>query len=81
MKISRKYMIYTIIGILMLLATITAVSYAFMSTNQTQEESNIITTLDCMDISIKGTNDSLNLKMLIQLRIVKERVRFPTFLM
>ena len=29
----------------MLLATITAVSYAFMSTNQTQEESNIITTL------------------------------------
>ena len=62
MKISRKYMIYTIIGILMLLATITAVSYAFMSTNQTQEESNIITTLDCMDISIKGTNDSLNLK-------------------
>lgn len=60
-KTTQKYIFITIIGIILLIASITVVTYAFLNNEAVQEESNILSTLDCMEVSITGTSDELNL--------------------
>lgn len=60
-KTTKKYILFTIIGIILLVASITVVTYAFLNNEVIQEESNIISTLDCMEVAITGTSEELNI--------------------
>ncbi|MDD4705638.1 MAG: BspA family leucine-rich repeat surface protein [Bacilli bacterium] len=60
-KTTKKYMLYTVSGIILLLVSITAVTYSFLKTEVIQEEANVLTTLDCMEVAITGVSDELNL--------------------
>ncbi|MDD4406890.1 MAG: BspA family leucine-rich repeat surface protein [Bacilli bacterium] len=60
-KTAKKYILYTVTGIILLLFSITAVTYSYLKTEVTQEEANVLTTLDCMEVSITGVTDELNL--------------------
>ncbi len=62
MELARKYIYYTVGGIVLLVLSITALSYAFLTDEFIQENSNILTTLDCMSVSIESKSESLNLK-------------------
>lgn len=58
---AKKYIIYIVTGIILLLVSVFAVTYSFLKTEITQEEANVFTTLDCMEVSITGVSDELNL--------------------
>ncbi|MFA6777883.1 MAG: hypothetical protein WCR80_05580, partial [Bacilli bacterium] len=58
---AKKYKIYLTIGIIALLAVIFIATYAVFRKSTTQTSENMISTLDCIDISIEGDTDALNL--------------------
>ncbi len=60
-KTTKKYLIYTFIGIVILFASVIIASYSFLNTEITQEEANVLTTLDCMEVTIEGVSNELNL--------------------
>ncbi len=61
MKITKKYLIIGIISIVMMIVTITAVTYSFVKSEEIQKGQSIISTLDCMEVTINGVNESIKL--------------------
>ena len=58
---AKQYKIYLTIGIIALFAVIFSATYAIFRISATQSSENMISTLDCIDISITGNTDALSL--------------------
>ena len=59
--LSFKYRVYMIIGIIILATVIMGGTYAIFRKVTTQNSTNIVSTLDCVDVSIVGNSNTLNL--------------------
>lgn len=60
-NIKRKYLLYLIPGILSLVLVIFLVTYAIWRVSTPQNSTNIISTIDCVNVSITGNNVALTL--------------------
>ncbi|MDD4795909.1 MAG: hypothetical protein PHG03_05085, partial [Bacilli bacterium] len=58
---AKQYKIYLTIGIIAILAVIFSATYAIFRKSATQTSNNMISTLDCINISITGNTDALSL--------------------
>ncbi|NLL01913.1 MAG: hypothetical protein GX265_02700, partial [Mollicutes bacterium] len=61
-KVSSRYTIYLIMGITVIITTIIGCSYAIFRKATSQNSTNVISTLDCVEVSIVGNNDALNIQ-------------------
>lgn len=60
-KVAKKYTIYLTIGIISVFAVIIGGTYAIFRKITIQNTTNIMSTLDCINISITGNNSALSL--------------------
>ena len=60
-KLTKKYIIYMSLAILILLGLVIGVTYAVFSSTSSQTTSNQMTALSCLDISFTSNNDSITL--------------------
>ncbi len=60
-KLSIKYKFYIIIGITFLATAVIGGTYAIFRKATAQESTNVVSTLDCVDVSITGNNSALSL--------------------
>ena len=60
-KIAKKHMIYIILGILLIAGSLTAFTFAYLKTEDIQEEKNIMSTMSCMEVTINGQTEEIKL--------------------
>ena len=60
-KMTRKHIIYIIIGILLIIGTLTAFTFAYLNTDDIQEERNVTSTMSCMEVTIDGQTEGIKL--------------------
>ena len=60
-KITKKYIIYIILGILLIVGSLTAFTFAYLKTEDIQEEKNIMSTMSCMEVTINGQTEEIKL--------------------
>ena len=60
-KITKKYIIYIILGILLIVGSLTAFTFAYLKTEDIQEEKNVMSTMSCMEVTINGQTEEIKL--------------------
>ncbi len=60
-KIAKKHIIYIILGILLIAGSLTAFTFAYLKTEDIQEEKNIMSTMSCMEVTINGQTEEIKL--------------------